>query len=82
MRCQGPELCLALADKRADGVRGGSSALAGNGSDGVPHQLARKVGHAKQIVLNWQRKILFGPIKGRCDMVSHCMRGQAVRHSA
>lgn len=58
MRGEGPELCLALAKKRANGARGGPPALARNGGDGVTHKLARKVGHAEQIVFNRQRKIL------------------------
>lgn len=62
VRGECPELCLALADKRADGVRGSPPALAWNSGDGVTHQLAHKIGHAKQVVFDWQRKVLSSPI--------------------
>lgn len=58
MRGEGPELCLALAEKGANGARGGLTALARNGGDGEAHKLARKVGQAEQIVFDRQRKIL------------------------
>lgn len=58
MRSEGPELCLALAEKGANGARGGPPTLARNGGDGVPHKLARKVGHSEQIVFDRQKKIL------------------------
>lgn len=58
MRGEGPELCLALAKKGANGARGSPPALARNGGDGEAHKLARKVGQAQQIVFNRQRKIL------------------------
>lgn len=49
---------LALTNKRANCGCGGSTALTWNAGDGVTHQFACKIRHAKQIILNWKRKIL------------------------
>ena len=78
------EVRLALTNKRANCGCGGSTALAWNAGDGVTHQLACKVRHAKQIILDWKRKILCEssrePRVSAADDV-RCAQGNAIRET-
>jgi len=75
VNCEGPQIRLALAYKRANGVCGGSATLAWKSGDGVTHQFSREVGHAEQIVFDRQREILHSiRIRREHALVSHCLR--------